>query len=555
VLFNKEFDMASDNTWWVEQQRRTFTQWFNARVKDVDVGGTTKPIEDIQNDLDDGVQLCRLMAGLYNLYPPPGLSMKPKNPFEKRENILCALKHAENAGVKAPLTKETHFVEHDLRMILGFTWSCILHYSSSQFQGPGRPLTSSHRKSPSASGPQSPASSGRGGGLKDALLQYCRGCLAGTGIPMDNFTSHWSDGRAFLGLLHHHDNEIVPDFKERCAEPVSDIDQRKRNLEDAFAAAERIGAPRLLLVDDVAEDPDEHSVMTYVAELHSAFETDKAAREREAAAAAERANNQAKLDRTEAELEQAKQLHKESSVLVASKEKEAADAREKLAEAEKDKDRLAKELAEEKAKNEKLNKELADEKAGKDKLGKDLEDEKAENERLRKELEDQRKKEEEERKKREEEDAERKRKEEEERKKREEEDAERKRKEEEERKKREEEEAERKRKEEEEANKKKEEEEKKKEEEPPKEEPPKEEPPKNEDDAMIEKALLAANVALTSFLSGTPHLVLGGLAMLLLCSDMFPAVANTVNGVIPPDQRSVVAMGNMVAALAALLIL
>jgi len=309
--------MSGDNSWWVERQRRTFTQWFNARVKDVYVGGTTSPINDITTDLDDGVQLLRLMAGLYNLYPPAGLSMKPRNHFEKLENITTALKLADQAGVKAPLTKESHFVEHDLRMILGFTWSCILHYSSAQFKGPGRSVSSVHRKNSSSSSsagalPLATAVSSpslqRGGGLKEILLQYCRSCLRDTGIPMDNFTSHWSDGRAFLGLLHNHDKDTVPDFEKRCAEPVTDIEERKRNLEDAFAAAERIGAPRLLLVEDVAgpEEPDEHSVMTYVAELHSAFEMDKAHREKEAAAAAERARNKAELDRTEAELNKLK---------------------------------------------------------------------------------------------------------------------------------------------------------------------------------------------------------------------------------------------------------
>jgi len=194
---------------------------------------------------------------------------------------------------------------------------------------------------------------------------------------MDNFTRHWSDGRAFLGLLHHHDEAIVPDFKERCAEPVDDIEQRKRNLEDAFSAAERIGAPRLLLVDDVAgpEDPDEHSVMTYVAELHSAFETDKAHREKERAAAEERANKQAMLDRAAAELEAAKAAHQDT-------EKEAKDAREKLSEKENENEKLRKELEQEREKNKKLQKELDDERnkprvdpAEKERLEKELADE------------------------------------------------------------------------------------------------------------------------------------------------------------------------------------
>ena len=355
---------------WVEQQRRTFTVWFNARVKGVDIGGTTEPIHDVQTDLDDGVQLLRLMAALYDKFPPPKLSMRPKNVFEKREDINAALKFAEEAGVKAPLTKDSNFVEHDLRMILGFIWSVILHYSSSKFQGEGRSLarTSSTASSLSSSasaaaGPQQPgASSGRGTDLKNVLLQYCRRCLEGTGIPVDNFTSHWSDGRAFLGLLHHHDAAAVPDFAARCAAPAADLDARRRNLEDAFAAAERIGAPRLLLVDDVAgpEDPDEHSVMTYVAELHSAFETDNAHRAKERAAAAERASSQAALDRTAAELRASRAAEEASSARAASTQREAAEALERLAAAEAANARLQHELDEARAKSEQLQRELDD---------------------------------------------------------------------------------------------------------------------------------------------------------------------------------------------------
>lgn len=479
---------------WVEQQRRTFTVWFNARVKDVDIGGTTEPIHDVQTDLDDGVQLLRLMAALYDKFPPPKLSMRPKNVFEKREDINAALKFAEEAGVNAPLTKDSNFVEHDLRMILGFIWSVILHYSSSKFQGEGRTLgrTSSTASMSSSSVAAAPlAASGRGTDLKNVLLQYCRRCLEGTGIPMDNFTSHWCDGRAFLGLLHHHDPETVPDFAERCAAPVDDIEQRRRNLEDAFAAAERIGAPRLLLVDDVAgpEDPDEHSVMTYVAELHSAFETDKAHREKERAAAAERASSQAELDRTAAELKAAREAEEASSAKAASTQREAAEALDKLAAAEAENERLKKELADEKARAEQLEKRAKDaheaEEASNAKAAEaqdKLAAAEAENARLKKELEDERKKPAPE----------------------------------------------------------------------PKEEP-KEEPKPEVGDETFFKAGLVANVALASFLSGVPFVVLGVLALALLLCEMLPELGSKAYDYVPRDQQKLLAFGNIAATLAALL--
>jgi len=79
--------------------------------------------------------------------------MKPKNAFEKRENILAALSLAEQAGVRAPLSKESHFIEHNLVYILGFVWSVILHFSSTKFQGPGRQSSLHLKRNSSSSKP------------------------------------------------------------------------------------------------------------------------------------------------------------------------------------------------------------------------------------------------------------------------------------------------------------------------------------------------------------------------------------------------------------------
>jgi hypothetical protein len=68
---------------------------------------------------------------------------------------------------------------------------------------------------------------------------------------------------AFCALIHKHQPQLI-DYDSLNASEAS------KNLELAFAAAESLGIPRLLDVEDVnVEKPDERSIMTQVAEVSS----------------------------------------------------------------------------------------------------------------------------------------------------------------------------------------------------------------------------------------------------------------------------------------------
>ena len=151
-------------------------------------------------------------------------------------------------------------------MILGFMWCVILRYQSTLMGG----------VSAGAGENGAGASAGAGAGtsaaeLKRALLRWCNECLEPTGLSVNNFTNDWTDGRALLGILHTQTRGAV-----RGWEGSADRDVRE-NLEAGFAGAEALGVCRMLLVDDLARchethtAPDEHAVMTYVAEVHSAL--------------------------------------------------------------------------------------------------------------------------------------------------------------------------------------------------------------------------------------------------------------------------------------------
>ncbi|CAJ0564398.1 unnamed protein product, partial [Mesorhabditis spiculigera] len=81
-------------------------------------------------------------------------------------------------------------------------------------------------------------------------------------VAVVDFTSSWRDGHAFNVLLHNFDHKLV-----KMAE-IADMSALER-LEHAFAAAERLGVPRLLTGKDLhSEYLDSRSVVVYLMSLY-----------------------------------------------------------------------------------------------------------------------------------------------------------------------------------------------------------------------------------------------------------------------------------------------
>ena len=95
-------DESTDVTYtrWIEVQKKTFTNWVNEKLK-----GTPYKVEVLENDLDDGVTLIKLLETLANkkmhkkyIPPPfplplPSLSHSPKSTspflFSSTTQIQC----------------------------------------------------------------------------------------------------------------------------------------------------------------------------------------------------------------------------------------------------------------------------------------------------------------------------------------------------------------------------------------------------------------------------------------------------------------------------------
>ncbi len=96
------------------------------------------------------------------------------------------------------------------------------------------------------------------GGAKSSLLEWVRNRVKPyPKVHVDNFTTSWGDGLAFLAILHSQNPSL---FNFDAIDPS----RKHENLDLAFEIAEKeFQIPKLLEVNDVAcPNPDERAIMT-----------------------------------------------------------------------------------------------------------------------------------------------------------------------------------------------------------------------------------------------------------------------------------------------------
>ncbi|EGC38547.1 hypothetical protein DICPUDRAFT_13370, partial [Dictyostelium purpureum] len=99
----------------------------------------------------------------------------------------------------------------------------------------------------------------------DALLQWCKDSTQGyKGVEITNFTTSWTDGVAYLALVHRFKPSLL-DFSA-----VTNKDKHA-NYKQAFKLAEdHLGVPAFIDADDLAQLPfvDRQSNVCYLAEFY-----------------------------------------------------------------------------------------------------------------------------------------------------------------------------------------------------------------------------------------------------------------------------------------------
>ncbi|OCT81678.1 spectrin beta chain, non-erythrocytic 1 isoform X1 [Xenopus laevis] len=227
-------------------QKKTFTKWVNSHLARV-----TCRISDLYNDLRDGRMLIRLLEVLSGEQLPK--PTKGRMRIHCLENVDKALQFLKEQKVHLENMGSHDIVDGNHRLILGLIWTIILRFQIQDISVE----TEDNKEKKSA---------------KDALLLWCQMKTAGyPNVNVHNFTTSWRDGLAFNAIVHKHRPDII------------DFDTLKKsnahhNLQNAFNTAEReLGLTKLLDPEDVNVDqPDEKSIITYVATFYHYFSKMKA---------------------------------------------------------------------------------------------------------------------------------------------------------------------------------------------------------------------------------------------------------------------------------------
>ncbi|XP_014000581.2 nesprin-2a isoform X3 [Salmo salar] len=260
-------------------QKRTFTNWINAQLSKRSPPTT---VLDLFSDLRDGARLLDLLEVM------SGQRMKRERGhgfFQHRGNIQTALNFLKKKSVKLVNINIPDIIDGRPSIILGLIWTIILHChieelaSTLSFSSRHSSLDSlasldSRSSSPALGSPTpvSPAPRGRASPLhtrfrvsaKKALLMWVRDqCKrADCSLSVKDFKCSWRSGMAFLGILC----SLRPDLVDLTQ---AQSRSNQQNLEEAFRLAEQeLHIPRLLEPQDIdVKDPDEKSIMTYVAQF------------------------------------------------------------------------------------------------------------------------------------------------------------------------------------------------------------------------------------------------------------------------------------------------
>ncbi|XP_063803313.1 nesprin-2 isoform X2 [Pseudophryne corroboree] len=247
-------------------QKRTFSNWINSQLSK-----HAQPfvIKDLFTDIQDGHILLDLLEVLSNEVLP---REKGKNIFQSRSNIESCLTFLRKRSIKLINIHVEDIISGKPSIVLGLIWQIILHF---HIEGLASILAAADDQqpvegekengvSPTASpSPKRSAKSRWKSSAKKVLLLWAQErCSQVASINVTDFKSSWKNGMAFLSIIH----SLRPDLVDM--EKLLDKSNEERLL-DAFRIAEdELKIPRLLEPEDVnVVDPDEKSIMTYVAQF------------------------------------------------------------------------------------------------------------------------------------------------------------------------------------------------------------------------------------------------------------------------------------------------
>lgn len=213
---------------WIRIQKKTFTRWSNNYLQQRDLS-----IKDLATDLADGVLLHALLEVLGAEEIRPKVNRKARMKLQRIENLNTSLKYIKQKAIKLVGIGAEDIHDGNVKLILGLIWTLILRF-------------------------QVMNDDDEGASARQALLDWCNSVLNPQGLSVANFTNSWQDGRAFCGLVNALEPDQIPLNEVPASQPIE-------NMERAFDDAEELFSfPQVIDAEDVVENPDDLSIMTYV---------------------------------------------------------------------------------------------------------------------------------------------------------------------------------------------------------------------------------------------------------------------------------------------------
>ncbi|KZS17068.1 putative Dystrophin, partial [Daphnia magna] len=158
-------------------QKKTFGKWINSQLIKINFSLVT----DLFYDLRDGTRLLALLSVL------TGRTYKPEKGHMRvhhLNNVSSAFRLLDKHNVKLVNISSNDIVDGNPKLTLGLVWSIILHWQVQDvLKGSMAELQQSS--------------------LEKTLLSWCQEAAKDYAeIAITNFTTSWSDGLAFIALIH-----------------------------------------------------------------------------------------------------------------------------------------------------------------------------------------------------------------------------------------------------------------------------------------------------------------------------------------------------------------
>ena len=240
TLIGKDATTGLMNDSWVKTQIKSFSRWSDKHLSKIG-----EHVEDITQEFSDGVKLIKLLEVIGKEPIGRPWNKNPKVRFQKLENASAAISYiTETKKCRLVGIGPENVVDCDVKLTLGLVWTLICRLFIDDI--------SVEEKT-----------------ARDALLIWCQKNTASyDDINITNFSTSWSSGLGFCGLIHH----FRPDVLDYYALDRSD---HTHNCVAAFEACKTLGISVYLDPEDlVGVTPDEKSVVLQVLEFFHYFAAD-----------------------------------------------------------------------------------------------------------------------------------------------------------------------------------------------------------------------------------------------------------------------------------------